>query len=495
MNNLSAGFEKKFRLNILQQSPLDQCGGSLDKTPAPAPPLHWVPSRFNVRATDENGRLILWNSLSSAMSVFRQDQAPEVAALLKAPGFESAKEGIAGYLAERGFLVKRGTDEYRKFLLAFGQQHYRTDRLELILLASEDCNFRCTYCYEDFARGTMLPEVRQGIKRLVERRIEKLRVLDIRWFGGEPLYGMAAIEDLAPFFSEITKKHEVISLGHMTTNGYLLTPNVASKLFSWGVNSFQITLDGVPETHNHSRPTRDGQGTFATIFENLKAMAKRPDPFFVGVRVNFDQSNRPHLERMLDLLKKEFGGDSRFGVNFHAVGKWGGENDGNLEVCGADERAQVMTEMKALAHQRGLGVTTLRDMNYMGSQVCYAARPFNLLIGASGKVMKCTVVLDKDDNNVVGHLREDGQLEVDDDKMALWTEPAFQRDDQCQKCAVLPSCQGISCPLPRIQKDERPCIPTRTSSKTELREAVRLPRRAARTRDVTQTNSQLRERG
>ena len=48
----------------------------------------------------------------------------------------------------------------------------------------------------------MQPWVRTGIKRLVEKRLDGLRTLRISWFGGEPLYGFAAIEDLAPFFVE-----------------------------------------------------------------------------------------------------------------------------------------------------------------------------------------------------------------------------------------------------------------------------------------------------
>jgi len=40
----------------------------------------------------------------------------------------------------------------------------RTDRLQLILLPTEQCNFRCTYCYEDFAIGRMSDAVVAGVK-------------------------------------------------------------------------------------------------------------------------------------------------------------------------------------------------------------------------------------------------------------------------------------------------------------------------------------------
>jgi uncharacterized protein len=46
------------------------------------------------------------------------------------------------------------------------------------------------------------------------------------------------------------------------------------------------------------------------------------------------------------------------------------------------------------------------------------------------------------------------------DNYALWTEPAFQSDTGCQKCAILPTCQGISCPLIRIEHNKSPCAAT-----------------------------------
>ncbi len=176
------------RFDILPHSPYD-----LEAAPPPevsAPSIHhWVPSRYNIRATAEDGRLVLWNSLSGKITVFKEGDRETVLRLLRKKGFEAPKVKLVSYLADRGYLVHKGADEFRQFQQLFGQQHYRTDALELILLASEDCNFRCTYCYEDFARGTMLPEVREGVKNLVRKRIRKLNRLQVSWFGGEPLYG------------------------------------------------------------------------------------------------------------------------------------------------------------------------------------------------------------------------------------------------------------------------------------------------------------------
>lgn len=456
------------RLNILRESPHD-LELAPEETVQSAKATAWVPSHYTMRAWTTDQRLVLWNSYSGAISVFRADQASDIVGMLSQRGFEAAPEGIVKYLADRGFLIRKGTDEYARFQLAFGQSQHRSDLFELIVMSSEDCNFRCVYCYEKFARGTMRPEVRQGIKKLLERRLPSLRALNIGWFGGEPLYGLAAVEDLAPFFWQTAQENSLAFSSHMTTNGYLLTPETGEKLLSWGINQFQITLDGPAVCHDHSRPTRNGQGSFDTILDNLIALKKRPESFRVALRVNFTPESIPHMDDFFGVVEHELGGDSRFRMRFRAAGKWGGENDDQLDVCGVEDGNKLTLEFERRAKEKGLTLADgFKASSTMGSQVCYAARPYHFVIGASGKVMKCTVVLDQDERNVVGTLTPDGLLQLDQDRLAAWVAPYFEQDTHCKRCVLLPVCQGFSCPLPRITDGARPCIPTRTTWKKEL---------------------------
>lgn len=478
---MASGFESKF--NILQESPHD----FQPSTPAPEEKTgvdRWVPSRYNIRATTEDGGMILWNVFRSSISVFKSPQVPAIKNLLSQKGIAAKPTGIVKYLVDRGYLISATANEYRQVQVAISQQQYRTDRLELILLASEDCNFRCRYCYENFERGTMLPEVRVGIKNLLQKRLKTLSSLQISWFGGEPLYGFAAVEDLAPFFAETAKQNDLFYRSNMTTNGYLLTPEVAEKLLAWKITNFQITVDGMEEDHNRSRPTRDGGESFSRVFSNLVALKSRSDEFSVSLRVNFDQDNAPGLAAFVELAEKHFAHDPRFVLNFYPVGRWGGAEDDKLNVCGGADADQIRRELKAEAYRRGLSIGTIKDVNYLGSEACYAARPYNFIIGAAGQVMKCTIALDKEDYNVVGTLQQDGELILDRDKMALWTEPAFENDTRCQKCVVLPICEGTHCPLVRLEENRSPCCGARSHSKAALLELLKFTRQPSKTKVV-----------
>ena len=350
--------------DIFARSPLDSIpitmidGAALNSAPIDYPQQHWKPSRFNVQTTTTEGWLLLWNTYTGSMNAFRPEQREAVLELISKKGLSASELGIANYLAERGYLIPKDTDELRRVQYAFGQENHRNDKLELILLSSEDCNFRCTYCYEDFKRGTMRPEVRDGVRKLVESRMKVLRELSVSWFGGEPLYGLEAIEDLAPFFAEVAEREGIEYFSHMTTNAYLLTEDVVDRLLSWRITDYQITLDGLPEDHDRHRPGRDGRGTFQTIYDNLAKMSERSDDFSVVIRVNFAKTNVPGLEKFLELLESKFRDDDRFTISFHAVGRWGGDNDANLAVCGKDESHAVRMKLKAAARSLGLRVTS-----------------------------------------------------------------------------------------------------------------------------------------
>jgi len=434
------------------------------------PRTRWIPSRFNARTVGDDGRVLLWNTYTGAVTAFDARHREQVLALLSPEGAEEPLGKVGEYMTKRGFLVRRGTSELDKFRYQFMKAQGRTDILQFILLASEDCNFRCVYCYEKFERGTMTPETREGVKRLTEARAPYLKNMSVAWFGGEPLYGWEAIEDLEPFFNYTAEKHGITLGHHMTTNAYLLTEERATQLLEWGCRSYQITIDGLPEEHDCKRVGRDGSPTYHVILDNLRSMARRPDSFSIDLRVNFDRDNFPRLGEFMEVISEDFAGDSRFQMRFRAVGQWGGANDDNLAVCGIGEQKTVLRELQKKAVEVGLAQESgIGGMAAPGSQVCYAARPYNFIVGATGKLMKCTIALYDLEENVVGQLHPDGTLELHDEQMAHWVKPHFESDHLCKSCYVLPGCQGAACPLTRVKSGHRTCCGVKGNLKHEMR--------------------------
>lgn len=286
------------------------------------PLQNWVPSRFNARSLTNDGTLILFNSFTGAFSGFPARARSDVEAMLHQHGFRARLEGLTRYMFERGYIVPKGTNELQRVRLLHGNAQYRNDRLDLILLSSEECNFRCVYCYETFPRGTMEPWVRKSVLTYVERRLPMLNRLGISYFGGEPLLGLEAIEELGPEFVRLADQYKVPLTSGMTTNGYLMTPDVVDKLLRWKIKDFQITLDGAPEDHDSHRILKGGGSTYSVILSNLQAMAARTDDFSVALRVNFDRATIGRIPKFLETIES-LKHDPRFMLRFYPIGKMG----------------------------------------------------------------------------------------------------------------------------------------------------------------------------
>ncbi|MDA0565661.1 radical SAM protein [Streptomonospora sp. S1-112] len=426
------------------------------------------PSRFTILTPHDAGGAVLYNSLRGSVFYVRDPLAGRVHDLLhnRSARF-SADEAEAGperarlitALAERGYVVPEDHDEGAEAKELRDARLQRRDTLELILMPTESCNFRCTYCYEDFALGRMLSGVREGVRELVRRRHAEggLKALRVSWFGGEPLVAFDVIEELSEYFLEFAAANGIDYRAGMTTNGYLLTPDVAERCVDLGIRQLQITLDGPRHSHDASRPLMGGGATFDDIVANVRGLAESGLDFSALLRTNFSPSNVGSVPELLEELGGIVDGDDRFQVIFRPVGKWGGANDAGTETATGREAedAKLALYHDAQCHDLPSGDTrTLRP----GGSVCYAANPWSFLIRPNGIVNKCTVAL-RDARNMVGRLSPDGALNLDDSLMRLWTDNDEAHDTGCQACFFRPSCQGAHCPLIRIQDGVRPCPP------------------------------------
>jgi len=433
------------------------------------PPMpRYKPSRFNAHTTGEDGTLILYNTYSGHSCAFPPIAVARVRPYLSKQGVSGSLTKLGQYLLKKGYIVSSETDEGARWDIRYGMQQYRSDTLQLILLSSEDCNLRCVYCSQEFKRDVMLPRVRDGIRNLVNSRIASLRMLQISWFGGEPLLGYEAIEELAPYFQKLSLDHGVTFYSEITTNGYLLTPERSRKMLDWGIVNYQITIDGSPLEHDRHRPLKGGGATFHQIIDNVVAMKEHRGRFKIHLRVNFDRTTAGKLDPLFSLLRARIGDDDRFQMRFAPVGKWGGANDDELDTCGLREGITTWMELTDQARSTGLKVEEYGRFLDPGSGPCYATRPNSFVIGADGKLMKCTRVLDTDPSNIVGHIHKDGTTEIDDDRLSAWIKPYYRSDPMCNKCFFVPLCQGAKCPLPRVQTGDRPC----PSQKTLIRETL-----------------------
>ncbi|MGW3045167.1 radical SAM protein [Kitasatospora sp. NPDC001159] len=302
------------------------------------------------------------------------------------------------------------------------------ETLHLIVLPTEQCNFRCTYCYEDFAVGRMGPATVSALKRLIDRRAAGLRRLDVSWFGGEPMLARGIVEEVSSHAAQLAAGRADLGYrANMTTNGYLLDAQAARHLAALGVDQYQISLDGPAATHDTTRLRADGRGSFDRIWRNLLAIRDSGLPVGVLLRVHLTPANLPLMPEFLATLRDTFLRDERFTLHLKPVERMGGPNDAAMEILSSHARRRTLEELTAIAYE---GLPTPR---VDGLPVCYAARPNSLVIRADGTVAKCTVAF-SDPANTIGRLLPDGTLRIDNGLLAPWVRGWAAGDEDAVHC-------------------------------------------------------------
>lgn len=417
----------------------------------------WKFSRFNrsVRLEGLAGR-ILYNSFTGAIATIDPDEQIELQILLEKGEVIGQPSGLASALSDIGFIVPDHTDE----LLEAYQLHETTKDnsfMHLIVMPTEACNFRCTYCYQSFPHGSMSDETIRGLKNAIRDIAGRITHLSISWFGGEPLLAPEIIAELSASFLESCNAHNIVYMADMSTNGYFLTKERFLEMLSWQVRRFMITLDGIGESHDRRRKLIDGQSTYERIIDNLQAIRDIDDSFEIDIRVNFDEQNLMDVPELLKDLSVMLKGDRRFKLLIRPVGRWGGPHDERIPVCDRTASDLHLWELTNYGIEHGIPVSvTIGDSLQPTGSVCYAAKPNSLVVSSDGYLHKCSIALD-DEFNRVGQLHSDGSMNIDMEKISLWTGSGEETDTVCQSCFYRPACQGNHCPLYRMRTGKRPC--------------------------------------
>lgn len=308
---------------------------------------------------------------------------------------------------------------------------------ELIVLPTEKCNFRCTYCYEDFAIGRMSEEVVLAVKRLIAARAPTLRWLTLSWFGGEPLLADSILLDIAQHAHELATRDGFVLSGGITTNGHRLTTKLVSDLWELNHRMYQITLDGYGAVHDASRKLANGRATFGRIWNNLLAIRDLGLELDIKLRVHVSAQNIASLPELLEHIDIEFAESKSFQIHFHRVSDLGGVGGKTVRELSWNEYGKVLRE---LTKNTRTGYTSEHHLDGDG-YICYAAKPNSLLVRADGRIGKCTVALN-DPRNHVGNLKADGTIEFFDSRLRLWFEGFRELDPRI-----------LGCPLPSLKSD------------------------------------------
>ncbi|MCI5597667.1 MAG: radical SAM protein [Lachnospiraceae bacterium] len=245
--------------------------------------------------------------------------------------------------------------------------------LRLLIDPSDICNFRCEFCFQSKQNYAGIKMSMDTFCRIVEQLKEFAEPINvIHLYGlGEPL-----VNPNTPDFVRTIKITGVAREVAITTNGSLLTKEMADRLSKSGLDRLSISLNGICDEHfkNHVGIAVD----FEKLYQQIQYFYRIRGKCHLHVKINGDYFKEEERDKFVRLFK-----DCTDSINIdHIVNVWPG-----LKVS---DKKQRMYDYD------------LDNLNNQGNElppVC-PLMFYELLIHSDGRVSPCAVDFEYKEQNL-----------------------------------------------------------------------------------------------
>lgn len=424
---------------------------------------------FTTKSLQDDGALYVYNWQANVSAIITDEEHP--AYQLASENYiecdslqltDEFREDIE-WLIDQGFIAnaKQVSNSIKQYFSDDVKTQKNTDVLHLILLpASEACNLRCVYCYEDHDnKERMTTETADILVSFIKQRSPD--IVHVEYFGGEPMLNLRFVES----FSEKLVESGINFKASMTTNGTLLDENNLKLLHACGVRSFQITIDGARELHNKLRVSNSKNlDSYDSVCNALKTISKsKYKDLSCMVRINANDetvADSNLTSFLLDFKSIVSPEDKRFFILPKPIGDYLSANlKSNLiasdSYCNKSSVSNVVSLLEERFFNEGYTLGDPVLLTKSKGYACYAGNKNSFVITPDLNILKCTVALDDPLNNV-GNLDEMGTLHLNSN-FNKWVSD--YSDTYCKSCFAFDTCTGNSCPLANIKSDKKICPP------------------------------------
>jgi len=321
-------------------------------------------------------------------------------------------------------------------IIIFADKSYR-----LTINPTLNCNFSCWYCYEMHTKKHMSRSVMDATLKYIEYLITDVKInhLNLDWFGGEPLLCYKTVmKPLACAAKELCDKNNVSFQSDITTNGYLITPDMIPFFKMINMQAFQITLDGEKEQHDKTRCSKKGLPSYDKIVSNICLLANELNPKNLALRINYTQNSFDGIFEIID----SFPIDVRNKITVLLQQVWQDKDNCKSNI-------KDFEEAKLRFEKAGFNV----DKNILNIKgyTCYADIYHQALINYDGRIFKCTARnFEKEIED--GNLTNEGTIIWNNSLSKKLSKSTFE-NNKCLECKYLPVCFGPCSQKNSILKD------------------------------------------
>ncbi len=435
--------------------------------------MYYKPSKYNLLTYDSDNNMLLANTLESRFVKITGNKQKCIADLLSKKRIEKKEMEMYSFLLENHFVIDESIDEKKIADLRYYELVYSKNILELTIIPTDACNFKCRYCYqEERVNHVMTVDTADRILKYIKKNCRFYRGIHINWFGGEPLLEKEFVIWFMKEIEKICRDAKVPLTGSMSTNGYLLDTECFQDLIKCKVVYFQITVDGTRESHNFQRPHMTDIDSYQRIIENLKKIGANIRGFYkIIIRINISKSIEKCLDNVIEDLSF-LANNSRFRIHWQFVRDFGGDqvHEINNEIVDDFEGVNHFIDIATENH-----IASLNEIYFgVGAGLCSACKNHAFILDQDGRVFKCTLAIYDDDakDNCIGFIDENGNMVIDENKNANWILGG-DIAAKCEDCFCYPICFHKSCPYTRRYKKIDGCFSEKNRLSFFLRDMSR----------------------
>lgn len=329
----------------------------------------------------------------------------------------------------------------------------KKDRLYISIQPTASCQLACDYCGQHHSKKNLDNQHIAAIVKRVERKItgNRFKILEIGWFGGEPLCAFNNMKVLNSQLKLLGKIYGVQYIGHITTNGYALTAKLYKELKDvFNIKRIEITIDGIKEFHDKRRFTYGGKGSFDIIFKNLENIISSECYDYmqcpISIRCNVDERNVEGVLPLLELFVEK-GFQKKILFYTTAVVSW--SNNGAGSEVGRELLGKYSTKYIEYMIEHGfvVGILPHRVAPYK----CLGTDEYAEMYDAEGYIFDCSETSYSDYYNERGFSLGN----VIGDATAIKKHSCLKEIPEnllngeiypCNECKYYPLCGGL-CPL------------------------------------------------
>lgn len=151
--------------------------------------------------------------------------------------------------------------------------------MDLTFVLTEECNLRCSYCYQREFRPTTLP-VSRAVTCMEKAIAAGVESLSLTFFGGEPLLRAKEMFEILEAARRLEARLGKPIPAKVATNGALLDQEIVDRGASLGL-FFSLSLDGNGRAQDAGRLDAHGESCFENVSNALDLLVAAAQPFAV----------------------------------------------------------------------------------------------------------------------------------------------------------------------------------------------------------------------